>query len=204
MKKFKKIVALGCAAVMALSAMSMSAFADEAEKEKAISIAKDAGYTVVENAIDTSIYGDDMVHIQEHADAINEYNKNLTNLNGIARASSYSAWNMNNIYSFTSRNTSLRAIPYYFVPTTTSMYFNALVENVSEQPYMAVNIVKDPSSGTLSYVGSYYIPAKSGADNTYEWNNYKRPLSKGTKYTFTLMSYSNWSYAEMDIYKTAM
>lgn len=204
MKKFKKILTMGCAVILSVSAMSINVFADEIEKEKAISIAKDAGYTIIENAINYSIYDDDMVYIQEHADAINEYNKSLVALNSLTRATSYSAWNMNNVYSFTSTNTGLRAIPYYFVPTTNSMYFNALVENVNKQPFMAVNIVTNPSTGTLSYVGSYNISAKSGADNTYEWNNYRRALSTNTKYTFTLMALSDWEYAEMDIYKSAM
>lgn len=204
MKKFKRTIAMGCAAIMSVSALSVNVFASEAEKASAISAARNAGYTVVENAIDYSVYDDDMVYIQEHADAINEYNKKLANTNGLTRAMSYSAWNMNRIYSFTDTGSMMYAIPYYFVPTSNSMYFNALVENISKQPYMAVNIVTDPSSGTLSYVGSYNITAKSGAANTYEWSNYKRALTKNTKYTFTLMAYSNWGYAEMDIYKSAM
>lgn len=204
MKKFRKILTMCLTMVITISTMSISSFASESQTNDAIAVAEESGYTVIENMIDYSIYDGDMVYIQEHADAIEEYNKSLTEKNELLKATSYSAWNMNQVYSFTSRNASLKSIPYYFVPTTTSMYFNAKVENVGDRPYMAVNIVTNPSTGTLSYVGSYYIDPKSGTTDTYEWNNYKRALSKGTKYTFTLMAYSSWTYAEMDIYKSAM
>lgn len=33
---------------------------------------------------------------------------------------------------------------------------------------------------------------------------YKRALDNGDKYVFTLIGYSNWSYASMDISKSSM
>lgn len=201
MKKFKKFMVMGCAVAMSMTAMGINAFASETT-DKAIAIAREAGLTVVENMIDYSIYGEDMVYIQEHADMVEEYNNKIKSR--AARATSYTAWDMSKIFSFTTRSGSLFAIPYYFVPTSSAMYFNATVKGISQQPFMTINIVTDPSAGTLDYQGTYYIPQKSGETTTYEWSNYKRPLTSGEKYAFTLIGYSNWSYASMDISKSSM
>ena len=52
MKKFKKVVAMCLTAAMALSMMSVGAFASADTTKMAESMAADAGYTVVENMID--------------------------------------------------------------------------------------------------------------------------------------------------------
>lgn len=59
MKNVKKLLAMALTAIMAVSAMSVSAMAQE---------------TIVEGKIDYSVYDSDMVYIQEDADMIAEYN----------------------------------------------------------------------------------------------------------------------------------
>lgn len=193
MKKFRKLFAMGLAAVMAISTISISAFADENVNEY-------AGLTIVEGMIDYSIYGSDMVYVQEDADAVTAYNESLKS-NG-ARAVSFSQWSWSRgIYSSTTYNIDAYTIPYYFVPTTSSMYFNAQVTGVTSAPRLAVN--KLLSDGTLEYVGAY--PISSAGNNTYEWTNYSRPLTAGQKYVFTLRTTAqDWEFASIDIYKSAM
>lgn len=194
--KLRKIITMGIAAVMAVSAMSVTAMAEESTEVTTL--------TEVTGKIDYSIYDSDMVYIQEHADKIEEYNENLKK----ARATSYSEWSWSNgIYSRTTGKASGIAIPYYFVPTTTSMYFNVEVydaginnSSADETPYLTVNILN--SDGSLSYVGSYNITKVS--DHTYQWSNYKRSLSKGTQYVFSLLAATNWGSSVLDIYKTSM
>ena len=71
----------------------------------------------------------------------------------------------------------------------------------SVAPSLAVN--KLNNDGSLTYVGSYDI--RSTGNETYEWSNYRRALNAGQKYVFSLWSNSgNWSYASLDIYKSAM
>lgn len=188
MKKFKKMLAIGMTAVMAISAISVGAFADETKKS-----------TYVDGMIDYSVYDSDMVYIQEHADKAAEYNAMLKARAAIGRYNEW-AWSRG-IYSTTTGSAAGLSIYYYFVPTTTSMYFNAEVTGVSVAPSLAVNKLND--DGTLTYVGSYNIA--SAGNNTYEWSNYKRSLNAGQKYVFSLWSNSsNWNYASLDIYKSAM
>ncbi len=204
MKKFKKLITISCIAIMAVSTLNLSAFASLADREAAAAKAREEGYTVLDNMIDYSIYDDDMIYIKEQADAVEEYNKSLKNSNRAARLSSYSAWNMNNIYSMTTKSSSSLEIPYYFVPTANYMYFNTIIRNVNKQPYMTVNKLTNTSTGTLQYVGAYNVDEKPGTANTYEWNNYKRALDKGSKYVFAMWALTNWSSMEIDIYKSAM
>lgn len=179
---------MSIAAIMAVSAMSISAFA-------ATDVATtDNNYSA--NAIDYSVYDSDMVYIQEHADMVAEYNANLNKIR-----TSYSEWKWSyGVYSETSRNSSSIINDCYFVPTTTGIYFNVDVDGVSKTPYLAVN--KLMTNGSLSYVGSYNIT--STGNNSYKWENYKRTVSAGQKYVFWLMADTNWSYASIDIYKSAM
>ncbi len=192
MKKFKKIISMGLVAVMAMSVMSMSGFAAETEKTAETK-------TIVEGMIDYSIYDSDMVYIQEHADKVAAYNAMLKSRASIGR---YNEWSWSQgIYSTTSRSAAGISINYYFVPTTSSMYFNAEVTGTSVAPSLAVN--KLNNDGSLTYVGSYDI--RSTGNETYEWSNYRRALNAGQKYVFSLWSNSgNWSYASLDIYKSAM
>ena len=200
MKKFKKVMAMSWAAVMAVSAMSMSAFATENKTEEAIEIARKSGYTVIENMVDYSVYDTDMVYIQEHADKVAEYNTALKRRASIGSYNSWD-WNSNGIYSRTTGSASGFNISYYFTPVNNYLYFNAEITGVSKAPSLAVN--KLNSDGTLTYVGSYNVT--SAGDETYEWSNYKRSLNKGQNYVFSLWSNSsNWSYSSLDIYKSAM
>lgn len=199
MKKFKKAIAMCLTAAMALS-MNAGVLASANTTEMAESLAIKAGYTVVKNMIDYTVYDEDMVYIQEHADKVAEYNAALA-----ARATigSYTSWDWasNGIYSKTARSVAGFTINCYFTPVNNYLYFNAEVTGVSEAPYLSVN--KLNADGSLTYVGSYDV--SSAGDDTYEWSNYKRTLSAGQNYTFSFWSSSgNWSYASLDIYKSAM
>lgn len=188
MKKFKKMLAMCLATVMAVSITSVGVFADETKK-----------FTYVDGMIDYSVYDSDMVYIQEHADKAAEYNAMLKTRAAIGRYDEW-AWSRG-IYSRTIESAISYNIFYYFVPTTTSMYFNAEITGLSVAPSLSVNKLND--DGTLTYVGSYNIA--SAGNNTYEWSNYKRSLNAGQKYVFGLWSNSdNWDYASIDIYKSAM
>lgn len=200
MKKFKKIIAMGCVAVMAISAMSMSAFATNSKTQAAYNLATEAGYTVIYNMIDYSVYDDDMVYLQEHADKAAEYNAMLNTRATIGSYTSWS-WASDGIYSRTTGSAAGFTIGYYFTPVNNYLYFNAEVTGTTAAPYLAVN--KLNNDGSLTYVGSYNV-ASSG-DNSYEWTNYKRSLNKGQNYVFSMWSGAgNWSYSSLDIYKSAM
>lgn len=190
MLKFKKLVALLSAVVMLFSMGCMGALADENRNEE---------LTIIDGMIDYTIYDSDMVYIQEHADLTAQYNARLNTARALS--TTYASWNWNNgIYSFTSKNAAGITPGYSFTPVTNSMYFNAEVTNVNAAPYMTVN--KLLSDGSLSYVGSYNITSIGG--NSYQWTNYKRSLNAGQKYIFGLWANSNWTFASMDIYKSAM
>lgn len=200
MKKFKKIIAMGCAVVMAVFAMNIGAFAATNKTEIAKNNAVEAGYTVIDNMIDYSIYDEDMVYIKEHADKVAEYNAALKARRSI---NAYSAWDWDSdgIFTRTTRSAMLVTINYYFTPVNNYLYFNAEVTGAGTEPYLATQ--KLNSDGSLTYVGSFEITSKN--DGTYEWSNYKRALTKGQNYVFSLCSRSgNWSYSSLDIYKTAM
>lgn len=199
MKKFKKILTMGCAVVMAVSVMSINSFASVNTK-KAAELATKSGYTVIDNMIDYSVYDDDMVYIKEHADRADAYNAKLYTRAAIGTYNSWD-WSSDGIYSATTRRASGIAINYYFTPTNNYLYFNAEITGTSAAPYLAV--YKLNSNGSLTYVGSYNVTTTG--DETYEWSNYKRSLNKGQNYVFNLLSNSNnWSYASLDIYKSAM
>lgn len=200
MTNFKKAMAMSCAAIMTISAMGMSVFASSNETKAAEKVAVEAGYTVIENMIDYSVYDEDMVYLQEHADKAAAYN---VALKARATIGSYSAWDWSSdgVYSCTTRSAAGLTISYYFTPANNYLYFNAEVRGLSEAPYLAVN--KLNANGSLTYVGSYYVT--SSGDNTYEWSNYKRTLSAGQNYVFGLWcDDGKWSYAGLDIYKAAM
>lgn len=200
MKKFKKAIAVCLTAVMAMSVMSIGVFASSNETAIAENMAVKAGYTVVENMIDYTVYDADMVYIQEHADKAAEYNAALATR---ATIGSYTSWNWssNGIYSRTTGSAAGFTISYYFTPVSNYLYFNAEITGAAKAPYLAVN--KLNSDGSLTYVGSYNVT--SAGDNTYEWSNYKRALNAGQNYTFSLWCGSgNWSYSSLDIYKSAM
>lgn len=200
MKKFKKVVAMCLTAVMALSVMSIGAFASSNETAMAENMAVEAGYTVVENMIDYTVYDADMVYIQEHADKAAEYNAALKARATIGSYTSWS-WSSDGIYSRTTGSAAGFTIGYYFTPASNYLYFNAEITGAAKAPYLAVN--KLNSDGSLSYVGSYNVTSAGGED--YAWTNYKRALNAGQNYTFSLWCGSgNWDYASLDIYKSAM
>lgn len=200
MKKFKKVVAMCLTAAMALSMMSVGAFASADTTKMAESMAADAGYTVVENMIDYEVYDADMVYIQEHADKTAEYNAALKSRATIGSYRSWS-WTSDGIYSKTTGSAAGFTIGYYFTPVNNYLYFNAEVTGAEEAPYLAVN--KLNSDGSLTYVGSYNVSSAGG--DSYEWSNYRRALNAGQNYTFSLWCGSgNWSYSSLDIYKAQM
>lgn len=184
MKNVKKLLAMALTAIMAVSAMSISAMAQE---------------TIVEGKIDYSVYDSDMVYIQEDADMIAEYNAQRK----MARAiTDYPAWNMSKVFSKTGGELVGLTIPYYFVPVNDYLYFNAEVldgERASK-PRLTVTLIKP--NGDPYYVGSYYITSQG--DGTYKWDNYKRALSAGSKYVFSVQGTTNWDYVSIDIYKSKM
>ncbi len=184
MKKMnlKKMLTMALVAMMAISTMSISVSAEQNTK-----ISTESGM------IDYSIYDSDMVYIQEHADMVEQYNEQIKK----TRAMTYTEWSWSNgIYSRTSGVSSGILIPFYFIPTTNSLYFNVEVNGCSKVPYMTVN--KYNSDGTLTYVGTYYITANG--TNSYAWSNYRRSLTAGTKYVFGVLGDTNWSSALIDIY----
>lgn len=188
MKKFKKILTMGLAAIMAISAISMSAFAADGE---------DVNSSEDNSVIDYTVYDEDMQYIPAHAEIIEQYNQQIKR----TRATSYSAWSWSaGIYSRSTGSACAMIIPFYFTPVYNYLYFNVEVTGSSAVPYMTVN--KYLSDGSLSYVGSYAIT--SSGSNTYEWSNKKRTLTAGTNYVFCLLNDTNWSSATMDIYKTSM
>lgn len=180
MKKFEKIVAMCLAVVMSITALSVSVSANE-------------------DAIDYSVYDPDMVYIVEDAMRTDEYNATLKSRS--ARGST-PVWDWDNgIYSETCGASSGFGLEYAFVPVNNYLYFNVEVGGVSAAPHMAVN--KLNSDGSLTYVGSYYL--NSLGNNTYGWTNYKRTLTSGQQYTFSFWyTDSTWTYAYVDVYKSAM
>lgn len=88
-----------------------------------------------------------------------------------------------------------------FIPISNYLYFNVDVRGCSTQPFLTVN--RYNNDGTLTYIGSYNI-YKDGTNN-YKWDNYKRSLTAGTPYVFSvLVNSSSWSSATVDIYKESM
>lgn len=145
--------------------------------------------------IDYTVYDADMVYIQEHADKVAEYNKNMS-----TRA--YSAWNWttNGVYSRTTGSAAGFTISYYFTPVNNYLYFNVDITG-GNNPYLTVN--KLNSDGSLSYIGSYNITSTGGEN--YNWSNKKRSLTSGQNYVFSLWNDSgNWSYSSIDIYKSSI
>ena len=197
MKKFKKLIAMGLTTVTALSIMSISTFA----AETSANVPSDL--TVIDNMIDYSIYDDDMVYIQEHADKVAEYNAAVLERQASSRAVSYVEWNWSNgIFSRTTGSASAYAIYYSFTPTSSYLYFNVDVTGSTYPTYMTVN--KLNSNNTLTYVGSYYVD--SVGNNNYSWDNYRRSLNAGQKYVFSLFvesslsgTQSRWSSMSIDI-----
>lgn len=187
--KLKKVVSAVSAFALVFAIGCVPSFAETSNDE----------YTVVDNMIDYSVYDSDMVYIQEHADLVAEYNETITN--PLTRATTYTEWSWSNgIYSYTSRNSSAIAINRSFTPVNSYLYFNVDVSGVSSTPWLGVN--KLNSNNTLTYVGSYNIT--SDGNNNYSWTNYKRSLTSGQKYVFSLLSNNRWSTASIDIYKSSM
>ena len=159
--------------------------------------------TIVENMIDYTVYGEDMVYIQEHADLVAQYNQNVLLKN--SRATTYRAWSWDTgAYVETESNGGWLINPeYYFVPDNNVMYFSVDVRNVSEQPYIMLNTY-NASTGTLTYIGSYNIDENSYVDNRYSWTRYTVPVTTNEKYVVGLTALSSWSYAQLKINNDAL
>lgn len=186
--KLRKIITMGLAALMAVSAMSVSAFAAENDKY----------------GLEYSAYDSDMIYVQKDADWVAEYNANLQRQKAITRA--YWDWSYG-ICSMSSSAAGGLIVPYYFIPASNYLYFNVEIKYSNSTSVSAstgrLTVNKyDVATGNLTYVGSYNITKKD--ENTLNWTNYKRTLTSGQPYCFSILSDSTWNSAIIDIYKSSM
>lgn len=190
MKKFRKVLTIVLALTTLLSVCCISA---SAETQNVLD-----GYTIVDGMIDRTIYGDDIVYIQEHADRVAQMNETK-----LTRATTYTPWDWSRgIYSVTGRNATGIDIGYSFTPVSSRLYFNARVEGDGCAPGVVLCTLN--SNGSTTYVGTYMISYNS-SEGAYVWDNYSRPVNSGTPYTVSIWA-TNGSYTslELDIYKSAI
>ena len=188
MKNIKKYVSTVLAVAMLLSISCFTAFAES-----------ESNVTIIDNMIDRSIYGSDMVYIAEHAKIAEEYNAKLKS--GIATYAN-TQWNWNNgIFSTAIGVGSGYSPQYIFTAVNNKMYFNADIRNAGSVPYLAVNEVN--SDGSYTYIGSYAVT--SVGNNNYKWSNRAVPAGTGKKYNYAFLTNSGtWTYLNFDIYYTSM
>lgn len=183
MKKFKKIIAMGCAAVMAVSIMSVSVFAAENQSES-----------------NSEIY---FVQMDENGNDIRtiplvktEPGRKQAELLQKARAAK-PIWDLSSKdYTLTKSNYALYTLPYRFTGTRGYKVYVSANMTVPGGTWAEIAI-NNVTSGT-SYMGSVSME-QSG--NMFSISGRLHGITSGNYYTYTMQASTDCTYSDIELYQ---
>ena len=183
MKKFKKIIAMGCAAIMAMSVMSMSAFATENSKESEEKI----------YFIQMDEHGNDIKTIPLVKTIPGEKQAKLVQ----NERASKPIWDLSSQnYSTTKSGYALFNLPYRF--TGTRGYRVYVTANMTVPGGTWAEIAINNVTNGTSYMGSVEME-KSG--NLFSISGRLHGISLNNYYTYTMQASSNCTYSDIELYQ---
>lgn len=222
--KTKRILSIILASVLVFGTMNIAVNAGEditffydEENNAIVSNSAIKGLTVVEGMVDHSVYGPDVVYIQEDADMIEAYNEMVRKGIPLETINStmdnpepkpyeiqYHDWDWSSGYYYGgSYGAAAMFMPNYtFVPVDTALFFNAEVvdDDSTELPRITLNILE--TDGTLDYQGSIKLEKSDDEEqsDTYILENKRKNLAYKGHYVISLMCGSNaWESAYLEI-----